>query len=662
MQLLKFGRSLPTVLLLILFLFLFVTPLHAHTLHVAGDTNNRSTIVNRTHGSEPEVSVRDTMGRTEQGFAQFDLSTLPAGITSADVDKATLRLYVRDVSVAGNINMHLVTSAWDEETLSYSNSPTFNPTAFAAGVAFATSDEEDFITIDITTELKNWIDNPSSNFGIALIPDNVNVDFSSKEDRGATNSMELEVALVGIQGPQGPVGPQGIQGIQGIQGPAGNDGATGPQGPIGLTGPVGPQGIQGVPGNDGATGAQGPIGLTGPAGPQGPIGESAKDDADGVEITFTREFLHGGSLNAVDINGTNLVISQTNPTVTLGGQTRTVLATGDIPNTTPQLQQVVIDVPVPLLAGNYKLKLSNSQGDSEFNVPLNEIALHDGTNWIQATASPGWPPLSAYASLVFNGKMWILGGELPSNTNQVWSSADGITWTQETASAAWSARGYLSAVVYNNKMWVMGGYDGSHKNDVWSSTDGITWTQETSNAAWSGRYSHVSLVSNNKMWVIGGRTSSNGYDNSVYSSTDGITWTQETASAGWVGRSTHAGFVFDNKMWIMGGYSNGSNVGDVWYSTDGITWTQATASAAFGSRRSLKAVTYDNKMWVTSGYSSAYLSDVWSSSDGITWTQVTSGHWVARYDHEFLVYNNKMWVMGGVASGSRDSQVWHTSE
>ncbi len=110
---------------------------------------------------------------------------------------------------------------------------------------------------------------------------------------------------------------------------------------------------------------------------------NGKDDADGVEIMFTREFQYDpgtGNVPAIDINGTALVINQTDPTVTLGGQARSVLATTDIPNTTPQLQQVIVDLPSSLLAGNYKLKLSNSQGNSETVIPLNEIIAPIGGN------------------------------------------------------------------------------------------------------------------------------------------------------------------------------------------------------------------------------------------------------------------------------------------
>lgn len=105
----------------------------------------------------------------------------------------------------------------------------------------------------------------------------------------------------------------------------------------------------------------------------------APDSADGVEITFTREFDHtytppGGAeeitVKALDLNGTGLVVDGAYPSVTLGGQTLNVLSGEDIANTSPVKQQVVVDLPGNLLAGNYRLNLSNTNGDSEVFIPI----------------------------------------------------------------------------------------------------------------------------------------------------------------------------------------------------------------------------------------------------------------------------------------------------
>jgi hypothetical protein len=294
-----------------------------------------------------------------------------------------------------------------------------------------------------------------------------------------------------------------------------------------------------------------------------------------------------------------------------------------------------------------------------------------GRDWSQATAAAAWNTRDNPASLVYNNKMWIMGGYAEGYKNDVWSSADGITWNQETAAATWPARRSHASIVYDNKMWVMGGSTGSggFKNDIWSSTDGINWTlvSPTSSTPWVGRENHAALVFNNKMWVLGGLNSSFAPLNDVWSSTDGVTWTRATATAAWAARQDHASHVYDNKMWVMGGDGNvlGSNKNDVWYSTDGANWTQATGAAAWTKRSGLTSLVYDNKMWTVGGASDTiYYNDVWSSPDGATWTQATAAAaWDPRISHSSLVYGGKMWVMAGYNPNLAGdySDVWTSS-
>ena len=216
--------------------------------------------------------------------------------------------------------------------------------------------------------------------------------------------------------------------------------------------------------------------------------------------------------------------------------------------------------------------------------------------------------------------MWVLGGWGSTRLNDVWDSTNGINWSQKTASAGWSRRDQHTSLVYNNKMWVIGGTDTSNRfNDVWDSTNGINWSQTTASANWSARYGHTSLVYDNKMWVIGGGNSTNRFSD-VWYSTDGINWTQTTASAGWFDRRDHTSLIYDNKMWVIGGF-DGSYKNDVWYSTDGINWTQITANAGWSGRNYQTSLVYNNKMWVLGGYDgSNRFNDVWhttASNDSI---------------------------------------------
>jgi hypothetical protein len=91
--------------------------------------------------------------------------------------------------------------------------------------------------------------------------------------------------------------------------------------------------------------------------------------------------------------------------------------------------------------------------------------------WIRATNSATWFPRAGHTSVVFDNKMWVLGGYDFSNLyNDVWFSTDGVNWTCATASADWSARAFHTSVVFDNKIWMFGGESNNgFKHDVWYS-------------------------------------------------------------------------------------------------------------------------------------------------------------------------------------------------
>jgi len=175
----------------------------------------------------------------------------------------------------------------------------------------------------------------------------------------------------------------------------------------------------------------------------------------------------------------------------------------------------------------------NSTSYYQYNVWYSE----NGITWAEQPLANGYGKRYSHTSLVFdntddgvdNPKMWILGGF--DNTlkcrNDVWYSEDGSNWTQATNNASWEIRCYHSSIVYDNKMWVIGGGDLNwgggdelHYNDVWYSEDGSNWIQATDNAQWSERLYHSSFAYDNKMWVIAGGENigvSNSYNDAWYS-------------------------------------------------------------------------------------------------------------------------------------------------
>ena len=269
-----------------------------------------------------------------------------------------------------------------------------------------------------------------------------------------------------------------------------------------------------------------------------------------------------------------------------------------------------------------------------------------------------------HSTLVFDDKIWVIGGYnyngSANRLNDVWYSEDGITWTEATSSAAFSGRYGHSTLVFDNKMWVIGGYDGGRLNDVWYSEDGITWKEASSATNFGKRFGHTSVVFDNKMWVMGGSDDYPNRFSDVWYSQDGITWTEATSNAAFGNRYAHTSVVFDDKMWVIGG-TDGYLSNDIFYSIDGSTWTKATSNEGFSERYGHSTLVFDNRIWIIGGYDGDRLNDVWYSTDGTNWTQeVSNGAFSGRYNHSSLIFDDKVWIIGGY-NGEYANDVWSFS-
>lgn len=279
------------------------------------------------------------------------------------------------------------------------------------------------------------------------------------------------------------------------------------------------------------------------------------------------------------------------------------------------------------------------------------------------TQTEAFPKRDQHTAVAFDNKLWVIGGSIQTQgkfnkVNDVWFSTDGKHWQEATSNASFSPRSSHESVVFDNKIWVIGGRSGStdFKNDVWYSSDGVNWIEATSNAGFEEREGHTITVFDNKIWVIGGWNLTSGGKNDVWHSSDGVNWTQATSSAPFSKRSEHSMAVFDNKMWVIAGIVTTDNDNDVWHSNDGVNWIEATNDAAFTKRNAHSTAVFDDKIWVIGGYNSPnFKNDIWYSSDGISWIEATTNtplSGIAGY--KTIVFDDKIWVIGGLYS----NDVW----
>jgi hypothetical protein len=299
----------------------------------SADTFTTSSSPRTNYGGWPLIAVQ----QGSNGYIQFNLAHLPA---NASVTKATLRLFVDAVSHSGSFDVYQLNNAWSEGSLNYNNAPALGSSATGGNaIAITGSSVNQFLIIDITPVVQQWVSGALPNHGVALALTTSGGAFSfdSKEAILTSHQPELIVTLAGDAGPQGPqgetgqqgpAGPTGANGPQGPAGPAGQPGPQGQQGPQGATGQAGPQGQpgqQGQLGPQGPQGPQGPLGQQGqpgPSGPQGPQGPAGNNGTNGVSFTFRNVFDPNQSYAVNDVvtfNGSAYVAitatqGQNNPT------------------------------------------------------------------------------------------------------------------------------------------------------------------------------------------------------------------------------------------------------------------------------------------------------------------------------------------------------------
>jgi hypothetical protein len=225
------------------------------TDYVPGNGGNFGTATTITVGSSGSV-----------GLVQFDLTQLPAGLTAAQIQRATLTLFLDHINTGGSVNIDTVSAStpWSESTVNGNS-------GISPGVAVNTSVPvttlNTFITADATSAVQAWITTPGSNNGFMITGNaGTSVQFDSKENMGTSHPPMLTIVLVSA----GPTGPTGSSGTAGSNGSTGATGPTGPSGVAGATGPAGAAGPTGaasiVAGPPGASGAAGATGPTGPSG------------------------------------------------------------------------------------------------------------------------------------------------------------------------------------------------------------------------------------------------------------------------------------------------------------------------------------------------------------------------------------------------------------
>src|SRR5271157_1400457 len=158
-------------------------------------TNSADPTIN--YGAAVTLGVVSSTPSIQTTYVQFDLSSIPAGYTSANVAKATLKLYVNAVATAGSFNVDYVNGAWTEKTIKASLAPALGST-IVASVPLTSSNVHDYVLIDVTAAVDAWLNGTLTNDGIALVANSpLSATIDSKESATQSHPAELDVVFNG---------------------------------------------------------------------------------------------------------------------------------------------------------------------------------------------------------------------------------------------------------------------------------------------------------------------------------------------------------------------------------------------------------------------------------------------------------------------------------
>jgi Chaperone of endosialidase len=161
---------------------------------LAADTYISAAYPTTNFGLAPSLIVRNG----NMILVRFDLSSTLGGATAADVSHATLRLFVNYVGVPGALEIAPVTSPWNELQVTWLQIPPVGSPVATIPVTQGMA----FVTADITSLVRGWATDPTTNYGVALqasIPNTV-VAMDSKESQATSHAPELDIALAPVTG------------------------------------------------------------------------------------------------------------------------------------------------------------------------------------------------------------------------------------------------------------------------------------------------------------------------------------------------------------------------------------------------------------------------------------------------------------------------------
>jgi hypothetical protein len=207
------------------------------------------------------------------------------------------------------------------------------------------------------------------------------------------------------------------------------------------------------------------------------------------------------------------------------------------------------------------------------------------------TTTPFTTGRSTHSSAVYNDYLYVLGGydgsNLLNDVQYAKINADGTVGPWNSTTPLITGRNNHSSIVYNGYLYVLGGNDGTNTlNDVQYAkinADGTVGPWNTTTPFTTARKEHTSVVHNGYVYVLGGDDVSNFLNDVQYAkiNADGTVgpWNSTTPLA--TVRTGHTSVVYNGYLYVLGGIDDANILNDVQYAKlneDGTvgTWNGTT--------------------------------------------------------------------------------------
>jgi hypothetical protein len=184
--------SIKQVLFLVFCPLWLLKPLLAAQLAPSADTFVSASNPKLNFGTSPVLVVQPG----SVVYMKFDLSSLPG---SANVQRATLRIYVNALVKPGSFDVFPVLGEWSEGTLTYSsNPPELGPSATGRTIPVTSFSLNNYVLADITGLVQDWVSGKLANHGLALklTSEGGTFSFDAREALLTGNAPELDITLV----------------------------------------------------------------------------------------------------------------------------------------------------------------------------------------------------------------------------------------------------------------------------------------------------------------------------------------------------------------------------------------------------------------------------------------------------------------------------------